>query len=308
MSESSAANPIPVQAGIGLRMPHHEQVLATRPQAAWFEVHPENFMANETALDELEQVRACYPLSLHAVGLSLGSAAGVDAGHLGRLRQLRRRLEPGLVSDHLSWSIHGGQYLPDLLPLPYSEEALGVVCRNVEQVQEGLGMSILVENPSTYLRFAASVIPEPEFLAAVARRTGCGVLFDVNNVYVSACNQHSDASAVLSDWCGALDPASVGEIHLAGHAVVQAATGEELRIDDHGDRVCVAVWALYAQALQYFGGRPTLIEWDTRLPAFEVLQDEAAHAQSCLKAIVRPAPAYPARTNHQMPAVHARAG
>ncbi|HEX9473889.1 MAG TPA: DUF692 domain-containing protein [Steroidobacteraceae bacterium] len=308
MSEGSAANPIPAQAGIGLRMPHHGQVLATRPQAAWFEVHPENFMANEGALDELEQVRACYPLSLHAVGLSLGSAAGVDRMHLERLRRLKGRLEPGLISDHLSWCMHGGRYLPDLLPLPYSEEALGIVCRNVEQVQEALGAAILVENPSTYLRFAASVIPEAEFLAAVARRTGCGVLFDVNNVYVSACNQRSDATAVLADWCAALDAASVGEIHLAGHAVVQAATGEELRIDDHGDRVCAAVWALYEQAIDSLGARPTLIEWDTRLPTFAVLQDEAAHAQARLDAITRRAPATLARARRGSLAAHASAG
>ena len=308
MSESSAANPIPAQAGIGLRIPHHAQVLATHPQAAWFEVHPENFMANETALAELERVRGHYPLSLHAVGLSLGSAAGVDRAHLERLRQLNVRLEPGLVSDHLSWSVHGGQYLPDLLPLPYSEEALGIVCRNVEQVQEALGTAILVENPSTYLRFAASLIPEAEFLAAVARRTGCGVLFDVNNVYVSACNQKSDATAVLTDWCGALDAASVGEIHLAGHAVVQAATGEDLRIDDHGDRVCTAVWTLYEQVINTLGARPTLIEWDTRLPAFEVLQDEAAHAQARLDAIAPRAPVTSARAHRRRSPAHASAG
>jgi len=307
MSESSAANPIPAQAGIGLRMPHHGQVLATRPQAAWFEVHPENFMANESALAELERVREHYPLSLHAVGLSLGSAGGVDPAHLERLRQLRCRLEPGLVSDHLSWSLHGGHYLPDLLPLPYSEEALDIVCRNVQQVQQALGTAILVENPSTYLRFTASVIPEAQFLAALAQRTGCGVLFDVNNVYVSACNQRSDADAVLSEWCAALDPASIGEIHLAGHAIVQTATGEELRIDDHGDRTCKAVWALYEQAIRHFGARPTLIEWDTRLPAFEVLQEEAAHAQSCLDANGQRAPVHPARASRRPQGAHARA-
>ena len=308
MSESSAANPIPAQAGIGLRMPHHEQVLATCPPAAWFEVHPENFMSNESALAELERVRANYPLSLHAVGLSLGSAAGVDGAHLERLRQLRCRLEPGLVSDHLSWSVSGGQYLPDLLPLPYSEEALGIVCRNVEQVQEALGTAILVENPSTYLRFAASVIPEAEFLAAVARRTGCGVLLDVNNIYVSACNQRSDATAVLAEWCRALEAASVGEIHLAGHAIVQAATGGELRIDDHGDRVCAAVWALYERTIGHFGVRPTLIEWDTRLPAFEVLQEEASHAQSLLDATALRAPESLPVTRRRSPDAHASAG
>src|SRR5258706_2459428 len=200
MSESSATNPIPAQAGIGLRMPHHGQVLATRPQAAWFEVHPENFMANDSALAELERVREDYPLSLHAVGLSLGSAGGVDRAHLERLRQLRCRVEPGLVSDHLSWSVHGGQYLPHPPPLPYSEGAPDIVCRHVERGQQALGTAILVENPSTHLRFAAPVIPEAQFLPSLARRPGCGVLFDVNNVYVSACNQRSDAGAVLADW------------------------------------------------------------------------------------------------------------
>jgi uncharacterized protein (UPF0276 family) len=287
MSRSATANPIPAQAGIGLRLPHQAQVLAARPRAAWFEVHPENYMADEQAAHELEQLRAHYPLSLHAVGLSLGTAEGVDHAHVDRLCRLVRRLEPDLVSDHLSWSMSGGRYLPDLLPLPYTDEALRTVCRNVEQVQEALGRKILVENPSTYLRFAAAAIPEAEFLAAVARRTGCGVLLDVNNVYVSAANQRLDAAAVLADWCASLDAPMVGELHLAGHAVVQTVAGAELRIDDHGDHVCAAVWALYQQALAHLGPRPTLIEWDTRLPAFALLQAEAALAQAQLDAMPR---------------------
>ena len=284
MERIHQADPIPARAGIGLRLPHHAQVSATRPAAAWLEVHPENYMADEQAAAELESIRANYPLSLHAVGLSLGSASGVDAAHLQRLRQLVSRFQPGLVSDHLSWSISGGVYLPDLLPLPYTEEALRVVCRNVQQVQEALGRKILVENPSTYLCYAAAAIPEAEFLAAVAQRTGCGVLFDVNNVYVSACNQRLDPADVLAFWCRALDPRTVGEIHLAGHALVTTETGGELRIDDHGDRVCDAVWSLYDQALAQLGARPTLIEWDTRLPEFSVLQAEAGRAQARLDA------------------------
>ena len=282
MDRSHQANPIPAHAGIGLRLPHHDLVLASRPAAAWLEVHPENYMADEQAAADLELIRANYPLSLHAVGLSLGSAAGVDAAHIGRLRSLVSRFEPGLVSDHLSWSTSGGTYLPDLLPLPYTDEALAIVCRNVERVQEVLGRQILVENPSTYLRYADAPIPESEFLAAVARRSGCGVLFDVNNVYVSATNQRLDPAGVLADWCRALDAATVGEIHLAGHALVATEAGAELRIDDHGDRVCEAVWSLYEQALAQLGPRPTLIEWDTRLPEFPVLQAEAARAQSRL--------------------------
>jgi hypothetical protein len=160
-------HPIPARAGIGLRLPHQAMVLAERPQAAWLEVHPENYMSDAHSLAELERIRADYPLSLHAVGLSLGSAQGVDVAHIERLRRLVQRLEPALVSDHLSWSIAAGQYLPDLLPLPYTDEALQVVCRNVTQVQEALGRQLLVENPSTYLQFSASAMPEAEFLAAV---------------------------------------------------------------------------------------------------------------------------------------------
>jgi len=282
MDGSPAVFPIPAQAGIGLRLPHQAQLLASRPRLAWLEVHPENYMADASALAELELIGAHYPLSLHAVGLSLGSAEGVDPEHLDRLHRLVERLRPALVSDHLSWSMSGGRFLPDLLPLPYTEEALRVVCRNVERVQEILGRQLLVENPSTYLQFAASVIPEPEFLAAVARSTGCGVLFDVNNVYVSASNQQRDAGAALADWCRSLEPSSVGEMHLAGHAQIRTPEGEELRIDDHGDHVCAPVWALYERALAHFGPRPTLIEWDTRLPALAVLQSEAALAQGRL--------------------------
>ena len=273
-------HPIPAQAGIGLRLPHQALVLESRPAAAWFEVHPENYMADGHALSQLEAIRAHYPLSLHAVGLSLGSVAGVDRAHLARLQRLTQQLQPGLVSDHLSWSVTGAHYLPDLLPLPYTEEALQVVCRNVEQVQQALGRTILVENPSTYLCFAAAQVPEPEFLAAVARRTGCGVLLDVNNIYVSARNQGVDPQRLLGAWRAALSADTVGEFHLAGHAVTQTEAGAELRIDDHGDRVCAEVWSLYDQALRAFGPRPTLIEWDTRLPEFATLQDEAANAQA----------------------------
>ncbi len=279
MSQVFASSPIPARAGIGLRLPHQPMVANERPAAAWFEVHPENYMADEAALAELERVRAHYPLSLHAVGLSLGSAAGVDAAHVARLRDLSDRLAPGLISDHLSWSVANGDYLPDLLPLPYTEEALAIVCRNVEQVQQALARTLLIENPSTYLCYAAADMSEAEFLAAVVQRTGCGVLLDINNIYVSARNQRRDAREVLRHWSQALDRRSVGEMHLAGHAVVATADGAELRIDDHGDRVCADVWSLYEAAIAHFGVLPTLLEWDTRLPDFTVLQQEAQHAQ-----------------------------
>ena len=189
-----------------------------------------------------------------------------------------RRIEPGLVSEHLSWSIVGGTYIADLLPLPMTDEALDFVCRHVEQTQEVLQRRILVENPSSYLRYRHSTIPEWDFLAAVAQRTGCGILCDVNNIYVSACNHGWDASAYLA----ALPAQAIGEIHLAGHSSRQIEGGQTLRIDDHGSRVAPQVWALYAQALARFGPVPTLVEWDTNVPTLEVLLAEAAHAAALL--------------------------
>ena len=279
--------PIPAKAGIGLRFPHHQAVADTRPEVAWLEVHTENYMGGGTPLRYLETIRRDYPLSLHGVGLSLGSAEGLDAGHLERVRRTVERFEPGLVSEHLSWSVVGGTYLADLLPLPLTEEALDVVCRHVEQVQACLKRRILVENPSTYLQFRHSTIPEWEFLANVAQRTGCGILCDVNNIYVSACNHGWDASAYIA----ALPLAAVGEIHLAGHAVKKLDGGRTLRIDDHGSRVAPEVWALYAEALARFGPVPTLIEWDTGVPPLEVLLEEAARAAAVLEEAER-GPAY----------------
>jgi uncharacterized protein (UPF0276 family) len=307
MSQAFASSPIPARAGIGLRLPHQPMVANERPAAAWFEVHPENYMADEAALAELERVRAHYPLSLHAVGLSLGSAAGVDAGHVARLRDLSERLAPGLVSDHLSWSVANGDYLPDLLPLPYTEEALAIVCRNVEQVQQALARRLLIENPSTYLCYAAADMSEAEFLAALVQRTGCGVLLDINNIYVSARNQRRDAHELLMHWSQALDRRSVGEMHLAGHAVVATADGAELRIDDHGARVCADVWSLYEAAIAEFGVLPTLLEWDTRLPEFAVLQEEARQAQQLQDEFSSMARARTGRANFRHPgnAAHA---
>ena len=270
---------IPAKAGIGLRYPHHQAVVDTRPKVAWLEVHTENYMGGGTPLRYLDAIRGDYPLSLHGVGLSLGSAEGLDAGHLERVRRTVERFEPGLVSEHLSWSVVGGTYLTDLLPLPMTEEALDVVCRHVEQVQAFLKRRILVENPSTYLQFRHSTIPEWEFLAKVAERTGCRILCDVNNIYVSACNHGWDASAYIA----ALPPAAVGEIHLAGHAVKKLDGGRTLRIDDHGSRVAPEVWALYAETLARFGPLPTLIEWDTDVPPIEVLLAEAARAAALLE-------------------------
>jgi hypothetical protein len=269
---------IPGDAGIGLRHPHVPAFLEGRPPVAWLEVHSENFLADGGPRRRaLETIRRDYPVSCHGVGLSLGSAEGLDGGHLARLAELFDRVEPGLVSEHVAWSVDGGAYLNDLLPLPYTEEALEALCRNVMRAQEAFGRRILVENPSTYLEFAASRIPEPEFLAETVRRTGCGLLLDVNNVAVSAANHGFDPAAYLA----ALPADAVGEIHVAGHAETEI-EGQRLLIDDHGSRVSPAVWQLLDAALALTGPVPVLVEWDTRVPPLETLLDEAGRAREAL--------------------------
>jgi uncharacterized protein (UPF0276 family) len=269
---------IPALAGVGLRFPHHQAVIERRPRVAWFEVHTENYMGGGAPLRYLEAIRRDYPLSLHGVGLSLGCVDGLDAEHLDRIGQLAARIEPGLVSEHLSWSISDGDYLGDLLPLPLTEEALDVVCDNVDRFQQVFGRQILIENPSSYLRYRHSTIAESDFLVAVARRSGCGILCDVNNIFVSAQNHGWDAVAYLE----ALPPAEVKELHLAGHTVKQLSDGAELRIDDHGSPVKPAVWALFRQAVLRFGARPTMIEWDSNIPPLEVLVEQADQASAIL--------------------------
>lgn len=271
MSEDGeGARTIPAAIGIGLRASHVGEIIATRPVLGWLEVHPENYLGGGTAPARLDRIRHDYPLSLHGVGLSLGSAEGIDAEHLARIKTLIDRVQPFLVSEHLSWSIAGGTYLNDLLPLPYTEESLDLVAANVARMQDALGRRVLVENPSSYLRFRHSTMAEPEFLAALARRSGCGLLCDVNNIYVTSCNLGLDAAAYLD----ALPAVAVGEIHLAGHATVTRG-GQVLLIDDHGSRVAPPVWALYRQALERFGLVPSLIEWDRNLPPLATLLDEA---------------------------------
>ena len=265
------------RAGIGLRAPHVADILTQRPPLGWLEIHAENYMGGGLAARELERVRTCYPISVHGVGLSLGSAGPLDARHLERLARLVERCEPLLVSEHLSWSVADGAYLNHLLPLPLTRESLAVMVEHVDAVQTRLRLPLLVENPSSYLRFADATIPEPVFLAELARRTGCRLLLDVNNLYVSSRNLALDPV----DYLDTLPLDAVGEIHLAGHAVNDA-DGRSILIDDHGRRVASAVWRLYAQTLDRFGPVPTLIEWDTNLPALDVLLDEAAQAQRLL--------------------------
>jgi len=276
----SKSSLIPARAGIGLRFQHHQPVLDTRPDVAWMEVHTENYMGGGTPLKYLDAIRRDTPISLHGVGLSLGSAEGIDPAHLERIRKVAERVEPGLMSEHIAWNLVGGTYLADLLPLPMTEEALDVVCRHVEQTQSYLKRRILVENPSTYVAFGNSIIPEWEFMAAVAARTGCGILCDVNNICVSAHNHGWDASAYLA----ALPPEAVGEVHLAGHSIRTFADGSSLRIDDHGSKVSEEVWTLYRQAVARFGAVPTLIEWDNEIPPLDVLLDEAQHAEQVIAA------------------------
>lgn len=263
-----------VSAGVGLRTAHVEEILEHRPDIDWLEVHPENYLTDSAALAQLMRIRRHYPLSLHAVGLSLGSADPLDLTHLERLRALVACLDPFLVSDHLSWAQVDDTHLNELLPLPYTQEALEVTASHIHQVQATLGRNILIENPSSYLRFAHSTLSESEFLAELVRRTGCRVLLDINNLHVSRHNVGLDVAAFFEN----LPAAAIGEYHLAGHArnTVGART---ILIDDHGARVAEEVWTLYGTALQRFGHRPTLIEWDTNIPPLQVLLGEAERAR-----------------------------
>jgi uncharacterized protein (UPF0276 family) len=261
--------------GIGLRVPHYRRLLeeAPAPGLGFLEVHTENYLARSGwDWHVLQSLRRDYPLSLHGVGLGLGSVQGFSEDHLERVRQLAAAIQPALVSEHLSWGALRDRQLNDLLPLRLDGAALDLVAARVERVQEVLKRRILVENVSTYLRFAGDAMSEAGFLAALARRTGCAILLDVNNLYVNQCNHGEDARAALDALAG-LPPGTVGELHLGGHLVTEHAL-----IDHHGDRIAPPVWALYREALTRFGGVPTLIEWDTDVPALEVLLEEAGEA------------------------------
>jgi uncharacterized protein (UPF0276 family) len=271
MSPVSASRALaPGGAGIGLRAAHYREFLDGDPPARWLEVHSENYFGDGGwDVYVLEHVRARCPVSLHGVGLSLGSADGISAPHLDRLARLVERVEPALVSEHLCWGAIGGEHFNDLLPMPFTPEALALMAGRVARVQDRLRRPILVENVSSYVTWADSAMTEMEFLADLAARTGCGLLLDVNNLYVNAVNHGVDAGAELDRVL----PGTVGEIHLAGHTDIGG-----LLVDDHGSRVCEAVWSLYARACARLGPVPTLIEWDTDVPALAVLLDEARRA------------------------------
>ena len=273
--------------GIGLRQPHVEALLAAPPPLGFVEVHSENYFAEGgAALATLQAARAHWPVSLHGVGLALGSAAGLDPWHLERLATLAQRIEPVRISDHACFAraprksggpvIHGS----DLLPIAYTQAALEILAANVMRTQERLKRTILVENLSAYLHWADDAIAEPQFFNELTRRTGCGLLLDVNNLVVNALNQglsEADAAATACRWVDVVDAGSVGEIHLAGYDA-----GGDIVIDDHGSRVHEPVWAVYRHAIKRLGPLPTLIEWDTNLPQPAVLLDEAARAAALL--------------------------
>ena len=270
----SVAADLPLRAGIGLRAQHHADLLHNKPAVGWIEAHSENyFAAGGVQRHYLERLRSIYPLSLHGVGLSLGSADQISRTHLRQLGQLVRQFEPMLISEHLSWSSVEGRFTNDLLPLPYTEEALRHMVARVGYVQETLGRRILIENVSSYLQFTASSLSEWEFLAELANTSGCGILLDVNNVYVSAQNHGFDPKAYMR----ALPRAAVEEMHLAGHTVRQVGR-HQILIDTHNQHVCDAVWELYAFAICRFGRVPTLIEWDADIPPLDTLVAEANKA------------------------------
>ena len=268
---------MPPTAGLGLKSQHYAEAIEAEDQGLWFEVHPENYMAaGGPRLRRLEAIRARRPLSLHGVGLSLAADADPDPAHLAALKALADRFEPFVVSEHLAWSTHRGVHQPDLLPFPRTRAALDRIAGNIGRAQDALGRAILVENPSLYLPLAGHDLDETDFLIALTRRTGCGLLVDVNNVFVSASNLGYAAETYLD----ALPAEAIGEIHLAGHGA--DAGGSTLLIDTHGAPVAEPVWTLYRRLIDRVGPRPTLIERDDDIPAFEVLMAERDRAHAVL--------------------------
>jgi uncharacterized protein (UPF0276 family) len=272
---------IPARAGVGLKAEHYRTIIDTAPDVGFFEVHAENYMgAGGPPHRYLSAIRERYPLSLHGVGLSIGADRPLDQDHIERLRQLRRRYKPGLFSEHLSWSSHDVGFLNDLLPVPYTAETLTRVVEHIDQVQTALDCEMLLENPSTYVAFAESTYAETDFIAEVARRSGCGLLLDVNNVFVASTNQQWDPVAYIEGY----PLASVREIHLAGNDRQADETGRPLLIDTHDRPVEDAVWYLYELAVRLVGPVPTLIEWDAQVPAWSTLAAEAERAETIMSA------------------------
>jgi uncharacterized protein (UPF0276 family) len=270
---------MPPRAGVALKPEHYRSILDATPDVGFFEVHAENYMgAGGPPHRYLAAIRERYPLSLHGVGLSIGTDQPLDRAHLARLKALVERYEPQLFSEHLAWSTHAGMFLNDLLPLPYTAATLGCVTRHINEVQETLGRRMLLENPSTYLTFAESSCAEADFIAEVVRRTGCGLLLDINNVFVASTNQGWNPRCYIDDF----PLAAVEEIHLAGHTREADDKGRPLLIDTHDRLVDAAVWSLFAYAVARLGPIPTLVEWDAKIPAWEVLKAEADRAEAVM--------------------------
>ena len=282
-SQVAPARTLPARAGVGLKPEHFQEILATKANIGFFEVHAENYMVPGGPFHHyLTRIRERYPLSIHGVGLSIGADAPLDLDHLNALAVLLRRYQPESFSEHLAWSTHSDVFLNDLLPLPYNTSTLQRVCDHIDQVQSHLGLRMLLENPATYIEFAASTWNEATFLSEVVRRTGCGLLLDVNNVYVSSVNHQRDAKAVIR----ALPLAQVGEIHLAGFAEQVDGNNDRLLIDSHGSPVAQAVWDMYAFTLGLTGPVATLLERDNDIPTWPVLLAEANLADRQLCAVL----------------------
>ena len=273
---------LPNRPGVGYKPQHFAEILRDPGPVSWLEIHAENYMGDGGRPQaQLRHLAERFPISVHGVGLSIGGEGPLDRDHLTRLKTLCDRLNPARFSEHLAWSTHDGAFLNDLLPLPYTAQVLARVAAHVDQVQEALGRQLLLENPSTYLAFAETEMEEVDFLREIARKTGCGLLLDVNNVHVSAINQARDPMAYIAAF--PLD--HVGEIHLGGHEADRDADGAPLLIDSHSAPVVDLVWALYAEVLARCGAKPTLIEWDNDVPDFPVLAAEAARAEALLEAV-----------------------
>lgn len=277
---------LPPRAGVSLKHQHYHDVLNSSGGPGFYEVHAENYMgAGGPPHHFLEKIRRDNALSIHGVGLSIGAAAPLDQDHLQRLRDLLQRYQPDSFSEHLAWSSHGENFFADLLPLPFDDKTLALVCDHVAQTQDYLQRRMLIENPSTYVEFTSTTMEEIDFLKELARRTGCGLLLDVNNVHVS-CTNHNRSAA---DYIDAFPAEFVGEMHLAGFAEDVDGKGDPLLIDAHGCAVYPQVWALYERALERCGAVATLVEWDNDVPAFDVLAAEAARADGLLQNIQRAA-------------------
>lgn len=288
MLDASRPAALPARPGVGYKPQHFSDILADATPVRWLEVHAENYMGDGgRPLAQLRHLAERFPISVHGVGLSIGGEGPLDRDHLDRLKHLCGWLNPASFSEHLAWSTHDAEFLNDLLPLPYTEATLARVVRHIDQVQDTVGRQMLLENPSTYLNFSESTFDEIDFLTEIARRTGCGLLLDVNNVYVSSVNRKVDPA----DYIRRFPHRLVGEIHLGGHDEDRDSMGAPLLIDSHGREIVDPVWSLYDLTITIGGSKPTLIEWDNDVPAWPALAEEATRAAQILDAARATVPA-----------------